>query len=348
LVFAAGLGGALTAVLLRPGQGRPWYRVLRLFLAAAAVSLGVWLAALLVDLAAGGAFIRVSTLGAWIASLIVLCSGPGFLVLRAALDLVLWWNALRRRRYLWSLTHLFLLAALSVAFIFMLLGVALVSSTVLTNPQSEAPFLVRLLLQIAPLSLVFFAALVAGLLLILPPSLLVAWWVARGQTRRIEALAGAAAALRAGDLGARVSVSGADELAQLQADFNAMADHLQSSTAALQAERDRVTGLLKAQRELTAGVSHELRTPVTTLGGLLEAALESPSSALPSGLRTDLEVMRAEVQRLQVLIEDLFTLSRAEVNQLSLRCERFDAVPVLAAVAASAAPLAWRAARVTV
>src|SRR5712692_2496040 len=48
---------------------------------------------------------------------------------------------------------------------------------------------------------------------------------------------------------------GEDEVAQLQADFNAMATNLERTMHELQEERDRVAGLLQARRELIANVS---------------------------------------------------------------------------------------------
>jgi len=62
--------------------------------------------------------------------------------------------------------------------------------------------------------------------------------VARRTTRRLDALAATAKALRKGDYTARVAVSGQDEVANLQADFNAMADELARTLADLQVQRD--------------------------------------------------------------------------------------------------------------
>ncbi|MBI2940364.1 MAG: response regulator [Chloroflexi bacterium] len=173
----------------------------------------------------------------------------------------------------------------------------------------------------------------------------------------LEELAAATGALRAGDLAARVTVGGEDEVGRLQADFNAMAADLEQTLRDLHAERDRVAGLLEARRQLIAGVSHELRTPVATVRGYLESALrlldphhpttDPRSSAGPSmgsgqALRADLETMEREVARLSRLIEDLFTLSRAEVGRLELRLGPTDVGAVVCRLVGTLAPLAWQ------
>jgi signal transduction histidine kinase len=127
-----------------------------------------------------------------------------------------------------------------------------------------------------------------------------------------------------------------------------MAADLERSLHELEAERDRVAGLLAARRQLVASVSHELRTPVATLRGYLEAALGRARAERAVPLRGDLETMERELERLQRLIEDLFALARAEVGRLELRLEPTDVGPVVARMAETAAPLAWEQRRVQV
>jgi signal transduction histidine kinase len=120
-----------------------------------------------------------------------------------------------------------------------------------------------------------------------------------------------------------------------------MADDLEHTVADLGAERDRVTGLLEARRQLVAGVSHELRTPIATVRGYLESVLRR-DGALPADLRGDLQVADSEVTRLEGLIDDLFTLSRAEAGRLDLRLEPTDVGALVRTLMETQAPLAWR------
>jgi signal transduction histidine kinase len=191
------------------------------------------------------------------------------------------------------------------------------------------------------------AVLAAASVFALLSASVLAYFLARRLARRLERLGQAAAALAAGELSCRVAEGPADEVGQLARRFNAMAADLERSLRDLQAERDRVAGLLDAQRQLVAGVSHELRTPVATLRGYVEAALRREVAG-DAALRTDLATMEQEIARLQRLIEDLFTLSRARVGRLALRVEPTDAGAVVRRLVETAAPLAWGQRRVQV
>jgi signal transduction histidine kinase len=58
--------------------------------------------------------------------------------------------------------------------------------------------------------------------------------------------------------------------------------------------------------------------------------------------------MEREVVRLQTLIDDLFTLSRAEIGRLTLRCVPTDVSALARRVVDTAAPLAWQSGRVQI
>jgi signal transduction histidine kinase len=102
-----------------------------------------------------------------------------------------------------------------------------------------------------------------------------------------------------------------------------------------------VSGLLESRRQLVAGVSHELRTPVATVRGYLDSAVRR-DGALPDDLHHDLETAQRELGRLQMMIEDLFTLARADVGRLELRLAPTDIGSIVGGQVATAQPLAWR------
>lgn len=184
--------------------------------------------------------------------------------------------------------------------------------------------------------------------IVLLPAALVSFVVARGVTRRIESLAAATSRLRSGDYSSRVAVTGADEIAHLQTDFNAMAADLDRARRDLRAERDTVAALLRARQELIASVSHELRTPVATLRGYLESTRTHWHDGPPPTLRQDVAVMEREAIRLQTLIDDLFTLARADVARLELRCTPTDVGALARRSVEAVAPLAWQSGKVEV
>src|SRR5262249_4141732 len=132
--------------------------------------------------------------------------------------------------------------------------------------------------------LFFGVILLVVLAIFLPPSALVAYLMARRLAQRLEALAAATRALRAGDLSHRVPLDTANggveayevaaEVTQVQRDFNVMAADLAVALSNLQAERDTVAMLLTARRKLFASVAHDLRTPLATMRIFMEALVE--------------------------------------------------------------------------
>jgi signal transduction histidine kinase len=267
----------------------------------------------------------------YLAALLGLCVGL-YLLVRLGARLWLAWDRLRRARLRWALTHAHLL----------LVGLGAVSLSVavllvnLRTPDVLADLAI----------LVVVTALV--LLAVLPPSALFSYLVTRDTSRRIEALATATEAFRHGDRDVRVPVEGEDEVARLQADFNAMAADLDQAMSDLQAERDTVTRLLQARRELVAGISHELRTPVAILRAYLESTRAHWQDTPPPTARDDIEVMEREVVRLQALIDDLFTLARADAARLEVRAAPTDVGDLARRSVAALRPLAWQSGKVEV
>lgn len=58
--------------------------------------------------------------------------------------------------------------------------------------------------------------------------------------------------------------------------------------------------------------------------------------------------MQGEIERLQRLIDDLFTLSHAEADRLTLDLCSVDIAPIVERIVDAVAPLAWEANRVQV
>lgn len=273
----------------------------------------------------------------WFAALVLLAFCLEFSAFRVAVRLWLFWNQLRRTRLRWALTHAHLLLVVCAAALMGVLQLIIRSSDPRYLPFAALHTLVFL---------AFFT--MVALLVVLTPSALFSYLFARPTTRRLETLAAATSTLRAGDYSVRVPIAGEDEVAQLQTNFNAMAADLERAVRELKAERDTVARLLQARRELVASVSHELRTPVATLRSYLESTNTHWDGAPPLTLQHDLRVMEHETIHLQALIDDLFTLSRAEIGRLALRCEPTDVALVARHVAETMAPLAWQASRVEV
>ena len=114
------------------------------------------------------------------------------------------------------------------------------------------------------------------------------------------------------------AVAGAlNELADAQARARQVEERIKQEQRALDV----------AQDDFVSNVSHELRTPLTTINGYLElVADEFEGSMAPHHLRM-LTAGRRNVARLQLLVDDLLTLSKAEAGSTSL--EQIDLATVV-------------------
>lgn len=97
--------------------------------------------------------------------------------------------------------------------------------------------------------------------------------------------------------------------------------------------------LERSRRELVAWVSHDLRTPL--------AGIRAMSEALVDGVVTDAETMASyhariqrEMERLTQLVDDLFELSRIEVDAVRLTLEPVSLHDLVSDAIASADPVA--------
>lgn len=134
--------------------------------------------------------------------------------------------------------------------------------------------------------------------------------ISRNLIQRIGALGVAADKIALGELSARATVQGRDELAQLAACFNEMAQRLQ------QIDEQKRT-LEQTRRDLFTWISHDLRTPLTAVRVMNEAIIDGvvTDSATLSRYHNK---MQYEIQHLGKLIEDLFELSQLESGQMKL------------------------------
>jgi signal transduction histidine kinase len=131
--------------------------------------------------------------------------------------------------------------------------------------------------------------------------------------RRLETLAGRVAE---GDFTARVQ-EGPDEIGRLGQRLNQMAASLGDAR-----ERDREND--RARRRLLADISHELATPLTTIRGYTETLLD-PGVPVDEGERTDyLRAVQEEARRMDLLLQDLFELTRLEAGAIGLHPEPLD------------------------
>ena len=135
-----------------------------------------------------------------------------------------------------------------------------------------------------------------------------AYPVVRRLTRRLERLQDGVDALGSGQLSARVTIEGKDEVAQLAASFN--------SSAA------RIEQLVNAQKTLLANASHELRSPLARIRMAIETQSADPTTR---------KELQQNIHELDQLIDEILTASRLDSpNAEPLAIEDFDFTALVA------------------
>jgi signal transduction histidine kinase len=154
----------------------------------------------------------------------------------------------------------------------------------------------------------------------------------RPELKRLEQ---AARAFGSGEFAHRIHVTGRDELAQLAAVFNAMAQEisekqqaleesragLERAVAARTAELEYANSALSAEderrRTFLADASHELRMPLTIIRGETQVALRAGLQA-SQDLTEVFERILEQTRVLTRVFDDLFLIARAEAGGLRL------------------------------
>ncbi len=189
------------------------------------------------------------------------------------------------------------------------------------NDEQQTLQLVQTTLIGAGIALVALLAAIASL-------------VTRWVVLPVRHAARAAQRLSAGELGERMVVGGADDLAALATSFNEMA-------ASLQEKLHQLQELSKVQRQFVSDVSHELRTPMTTIRMAAEILFDSREDLDPAAARST-ELLQSQIERFEVLLTDLLEISRHDSNVATLDAEPADLCDIVRRSADDAQQLAER------
>lgn len=152
------------------------------------------------------------------------------------------------------------------------------------------------------------------------------YFLARKSLAPVVAMGAQARLIGATNLHARLPVLNVnDELGQLATIFNDLLNRLDQS--------------FERQRRFIADASHELRTPLAILRGEAEVAMSQPGRAAQDYFDS-LKILHEETSRLIKIVEDLFTLTRADSGQYPLSQQDVYLEEVVADCAHSARTLA--------
>ena len=164
---------------------------------------------------------------------------------------------------------------------------------------SDGPRIVlvaRALVDVLDTTTVITRLLIIGLPLLVAVVALTTWFAVGRALAPVEAIRREVDAISAAQLHRRVPQPKADdEIGRLAATMNRMLERLESAR--------------NSQRRFVSDASHELRSPITVIRQHAEVALAHPDRVTAAELA---EVVLAEQQRMQRLVEDLLLLARAD------------------------------------
>ena len=144
---------------------------------------------------------------------------------------------------------------------------------------------------------------------------LLLWWLSRRLTEPVLALTRATHQVAAGRYDVAIpEARGNDEISLLSNRFRSMVAQL--------AEAEQL------KRSFLMSVSHELRTPLTAIRGHVEAIREGVVSE-PDQVRSSLDIVAAETDRLERLVGDVLDLAKLQAHRFTVRHEEVDLSRVL-------------------
>lgn len=173
-----------------------------------------------------------------------------------------------------------------------------VSGVFISNPARDLTEFLNNLFKMVTLSglFVIFIAFVA------------IYFVTKNMVKPLRNMLEATKAFGKGDFSVRVDSQSPDEIGQLGASFNNMAQSLASMET--------------VRRSFVANVSHELKTPMQTIGGFVDGILDG---TIPREKQQKyLEIISSEVKRLARVVNSMLNIAKIEAGEMSINPVVFD------------------------
>ncbi len=152
-------------------------------------------------------------------------------------------------------------------------------------------------------------------------------------TKRLHRVTRSVRAFERGNYSQRIPIDSDDEVAELAAAFNRMADTIQKNIREL--EKNAIL-----RRELIANISHDLRSPLASIQGYLETVLMKDDQLTPDERKRFLETILKNVTNLNQLVYELFDLSKFDAKQTQPHFEPFSIADLTQDVALKFQPIA--------
>ncbi len=155
---------------------------------------------------------------------------------------------------------------------------------------------------------VIVRSIILAILWVMLAALIAVYFISERVIAPLKDISRAAKSLASGNLDVRVRVRGSDEVAELAAAFNHMAESLEASE--------------KMRNAFVSNVSHDLRTPMTSISGFVDGILDGVIP--PEKHKHYLSIVSAEIKRLSRLVVSLLDLSRIEAGERKFTMAPFD------------------------
>lgn len=173
-----------------------------------------------------------------------------------------------------------------------------------------------------------------GVFLSIVVALIISYFYAQFQVRRINRMRNATREVANGNFDVHVPIKNRDELDELGSDFNQM-------TIALKDYQEEIERQEERRKQFMADASHEMRTPLTTINGLLEGI---EYHAIPENQKENaVRLMKNETNRLIRLVTENLDYEKIRTNQISMVIKKFDAQQTLQEIIEQLAPKATAA-----
>ena len=135
-------------------------------------------------------------------------------------------------------------------------------------------------------------------------------FLTRNLVKRFRKFTQGVAAIADGDLEIRVPVSGNDEITDLGAQINSMADEIASNV-------DRLKKNDVWRREMTAAISHDLKGPIASLGAHLEQMPKLLEQGQKDELAERFSILEKATSTLKGYVTDILDLAQLEAGEVT-------------------------------
>ena len=174
--------------------------------------------------------------------------------------------------------------------------------------------------QTSTIDLIQNSLLVTGFALIFLIAL-ITLLVVRQVVRPVREAASVAKQFTQGEFDLRLPITSKDELGTLAESFNDMAESIEKQIS-------RLENLSRVQQRFVSDVSHELRTPLTTLR-MASEVLYNHRNTFEAPVARSAELLAAQLDRFERLLEDLLEVSRFDAEVAVLEPVDFDLIALI-------------------